>query len=1171
MKSSKGKASALTLLKGGVSAVALTAMAATLMTPAFAQDAAPATTDGAADAKEIVVVGVRRSLKTAQQVKRDADTIVDSITATDIGAFPDKSVAEALQRVAGITVNRFAASNDTAHFSAEPSGVLVRGLQQVRSEFNGRDTFSANSSRGLSWGDVSPELMSGVDSYKNQTADLIEGGIAGSINLRTRVPFDSKGQLFAISADASYGDISDKTTPSYSGIYSNRWDTDMGEFGIMLNYAHSQVITATNGIILGRMATFCDSADSRLDSSSGAFVDPDPTTVDVNADGSIPCSHSPYGTDGWAFAPMSATYSKNQYDRTRDGIAFAAQWQNHDHTLLATFQYNDSKYHNSWEERNVQALFNDVWAAPAYNPLAATNMQNQPGTPALAFGSDGLFQSGTIVSPLGWWGNDDAGSAMVAQNASGQPLVSACYAWTACGGLNGVNAVKGVPVETATRFNDNDEYTRDASFNLKWDINDKLRANFDVQYVKSEVSNYDIGVGLNTYANAEFDMTGEYPTMNLLPGNNINYSDGGLQNADNWRYHYIQDHYEDSEGTEFAFKTDLEYQFEGDGWLTSIKGGVRYADRDQTVRWGNYNWANIANEWTSSYTNAAGCTGQQSEYYNIDKGPNGCFGGYSPGLYETTTFAPTNFFDGQNVIGDTSYVFMNMDKLKDQKGFAAALGAPTLGVGTWDPYCSNTGTRAGETVEVNGHCYRPAEVMGVNETTQAAYVMLKFGGPDKTIFNGITVSGNVGLRWVQTVDETEGAVIMPNDNWYTSQLNQIGIPDDPATPGPDGYTSQADQCAREPVMPAVPGKVTSIACWLTPDLQAFSNNAQTASTVSQTHINFLPSFNIRFGLNDQWQVRFAASRAMSRPDLGYLKNYLSISAPSISVTDTSSNVIYNSPDAAHVPANVVGYDFKFTGSAGNPYLRPTTADQFDISIENYFASVGSLTFDLFYKKFYDYIQYGQYYKNVTNNGVTELVQVNGPVNADGAAIKGFEFAYQRFFDFLPAPFDGLGIQANYTHVVNNGITNTNSAIVANDGGTSQGGGGVPAATVINPHALEGLSENSYNLIGMFEKGSWAARIAYNWRSKYLITAIDCCTGVPMWNEDYGQVDGSIRYKVNDNIELNLSGSNLTGSDTVLTQQTFGDSPSTPGAKPVFTPASWFKNDRRIQVGIRLKY
>ena len=75
------------------------------------------------DPNAIIVTGQRRALQSSQDRKREADTVMDSITATDIGAFPDKSVAEALQRVPGVTVNRFAATGDTAHFSAEPSGV----------------------------------------------------------------------------------------------------------------------------------------------------------------------------------------------------------------------------------------------------------------------------------------------------------------------------------------------------------------------------------------------------------------------------------------------------------------------------------------------------------------------------------------------------------------------------------------------------------------------------------------------------------------------------------------------------------------------------------------------------------------------------------------------------------------------------------------------------------------------------------------------------------------------------------------------------------------------------------------------------------------------------------------------------------------------------------------
>jgi outer membrane receptor for Fe3+-dicitrate len=87
--------------------------------------------------------------------KQQSDTVVDSITATDIGALPDRSVTEALQRVPGVSINRFAGSNDPDHFSIESSGVTIRGLTFVRSEFNGRDAFAAGTGgQALGFADV---------------------------------------------------------------------------------------------------------------------------------------------------------------------------------------------------------------------------------------------------------------------------------------------------------------------------------------------------------------------------------------------------------------------------------------------------------------------------------------------------------------------------------------------------------------------------------------------------------------------------------------------------------------------------------------------------------------------------------------------------------------------------------------------------------------------------------------------------------------------------------------------------------------------------------------------------------------------------------------------------------------------------------------------------------
>jgi len=1136
MRSSRDKAlSALTLLKGGVSAVALTAMAATLMTPAFAQDAAPAN-DGAAadDAQQVVVVGVRRSLKTAQQIKKDADTIVDSITSTDIGSFPDKSVAEALQRVAGITVTRFAAATDTAHFSAEPSGVLVRGLQQVRSEFNGRDVFSANSSRGLSWGDVSPELMAGVDTYKNQTADLIEGGIAGSINLRTRLPFDSKGQLIALSLDESYGDIADKATPSISGIYSNRWDTSIGEIGIMVNAAYSDIATRSQGIQYGRIGIFCTQHA-------------EPTALDT-------CSTNQFGQQdadaqhNFAYIPVSSTMRDTKFDRQRTGISAAAQWESKDKSLLATLQFNTSSYENEWHEHGVSTTYFDVWAQPlGYQFSNGTAAAELGPDDQFVFNDQGMFQSGLLTSAIGWWGANDAESALVAQNDQGQAMVTACYGWNGCEPNR-----RGAGFGTITRYNHNEETTTDTSFNLRWIISDKLRANFDVQYVDADVTNYDIEVDINSFANVFLDGTGDYPKTVLSDPLNVNQSAGGLTNPNNYYYNSVMDHTEDSHGKELATRFDLQYAMD-EGWIDTIKVGVRYADREQKVNWSTYNWKNISNTYS-----------QNADTWNIDTPLRTG----SP-LYHVEDFG-SDFMHQSDLINQHQFVFFNYDTLESRQKLSQAMSQASTGIGSWVPICDRTN-------EDPGSCYTSAERMDIEEETYAGYLQIKFGGNDKTLF-GKAITGNAGVRWVQTnITSKGGGVMFPvpfeynqsNCDTVTADLTALQL----AEAAANGTYPVFAPCVVKHSVDDVAFRDGAIA-----------SDPQFPAVVNTTHINWLPSFNAKLQLDDTWLMRFAYSRAMSRPDMGYLRNYFYVQGSALASQDLyignpdvilGTNTAFNHDvdDANPTPTNCAvdtacSYTgFRYTASSGNPYLKATTADQFDLTFENYFASVGSFSFDLFYKKFYDYIQNGtRQTVTLTHNGVTRDVLVTGPVNADGASLKGFEVSYQRYFDFLPSPFDGLGIQANYTKIKNTGVKNTGlgSTSAGGTGGLGSAGGGINSQyDNITVNRLEGLSDDSYNIIGMYEKGPWALRAAYNWRSKFLVTAADCCVGFPIWQKGIGYLDASVRYRVNDNIELSVQGSNLLDSDTVLLQQVDN--------RGTLLPNAWFKNDKRVQVGVRLKY
>src|ERR1700675_3249600 len=210
--------------------------------------------------QEIVVVGVKQALATSQEFKKDANTFVDSISATDLGAFPDQSASDALQRLPGISVNRLQSNDDSTHPSGEPTNTLIRGLTKVRTEFNGRDTFTADNGRGLNFNDISPELLSGVDAYKNQTADMIEGGIAGTVDMKTRLPFDQEGHVLVGSLQGAYGSLSGgQVTPAYSVLFSDSIRTDFGRFGLLLDYARSHVITETQSVIDDKIDTYCSS------------------------------------------------------------------------------------------------------------------------------------------------------------------------------------------------------------------------------------------------------------------------------------------------------------------------------------------------------------------------------------------------------------------------------------------------------------------------------------------------------------------------------------------------------------------------------------------------------------------------------------------------------------------------------------------------------------------------------------------------------------------------------------------------------------------------------------------------------------------------------------------------------------------------------------------------
>ena len=1091
--------------------------------PTSAQAPAPDGANTAADIPEIVIVGVRQALATAQDIKKDSATFVDSITATDIGSFPDVSASDALQRVPGITVNRLQSNDDSTHPSGEPTNILIRGLTQVRTEFNGRDMFSADNGRGMNFNDISPELLSRADAYKNQTADMIEGGIAGTVDLRTRLPFDQEGHVLVGSVNAAYGDKSNQLTPAWSVLASDSVRTDFGRFGFLADYSRSHVVTQTQSVIDDKIDTYCSSGFGTA------------THATVLPNGSIPCTGNVFGGSGWAFAPDGIRYSQVDYDRTRIGSTLAAQYQNNAENLLATLEYTDSGYHNAWLEDASHAILDGTYyGTSAFDPRASSILA---GSSNLVFGPNGMLQSGLLTQGHGSWAGSTTSTQAAINTGSvvpGVPFVNYCGASAPC-----TTNRDGLYFQDETRDFNHNEDTKEGSLHIKWDILSTLHADFDAQYISADVVDHDMLVATGSMANYQYTTGSKgVPQVQLLPGSNVNYAPGGLSNPTNYWIPFIQGHEENDDGRESAFAADLKYDINQGGWLDSLKAGVRYADRNQTTRYSTFNWTPIAANWNC---NGPGFSITQTTPASYGACGSGTFQGYGAGIWGTSNF---NNFYSSGVYPNGNLVFMNKGTITNTGAVLQALS----GANTNSPIAPGYVAVCNRTGVIPGTCFLPSEVEQLDETTKAAYVMLNFGGPNANLF-GVNVVGNAGVRVVRTGENSGGGVEFP------SPLN-LTFP----------------TCGS----PLSGGSVVNPGCYVTPALTAFANGGGAPNSYNAEHTNVLPSFNVRFGLDEKDFIRFAYSKAISRPDIGLLRNYVQINTPFINTGPDSPYVVYNSPTAAHVAANVVGYNFVFNSTAGNASLLPESADQLDLSYERYWGRTSSVTFGVFWKKLSNTLSQAQFTRPFTNNGVTEETQILGPVNVkDGGKIEGAEFAYQTFFDFLPGLWSGLGMQANYTYVNQIDIHNTNLVDV---GGLTTGGVGAYGAgneavggVVIDSHRLEGVSTNTFNLVGLYEKGPIGFRLAYNWRSMYLTSNIDCCIGLPVFQKAAGFLDGSIRYSVDSHVELSFDVVNLLDTRIQYEQEVFGDTSATPGAKPVYMDSGWSATDRRYQLGVRAKF
>ena len=1041
--------------------------------------------------QEIIVTGIRKQLETAAEIKRKADTFVDSITSADVSSLPDLSVAEALQRVPGVTVTRFPYGGASPDFpSPEGQGNLIRGLGFVRSEFNGRDAFSANGGRALDWSSVPIELVHGVDVYKNQSADLIEGGIGGTINLRTLQPFDQQGHILLVSADETYADLRKKWSPSYSLVAGNRWQTDSaGEFGILGGYSNSKLHSFINGWQQGAPTPRTDVTQSQA-SGPAKFVGQPASAIT-------------------AYVP-GFQLRTNEVDRDRKSYYVAAQWQKD--TISATLNYvrvensTDSLEHTTeWFPDHdggsrvtmSNLTINKNWSAPS-GIATCSGPGGQPNAPGdcetmVPIGG-GLMESGLVT---------DTGDS-----------------WTGAYGL-GVGDL-GIGKHDKSM-------TQDVSLNVKWNATQNLNISFDAQLTKANSDYKEVWGGVQFYADAFTAPSLEHPKITfsvnpLMAMNASNTRVGGasgvklphptsVADPNDAFWLYAADSFREGTGELKAFRSDLKYNIEGDDWFKAIRFGVRYSERDQVNKEIGLNWGGIAPAWAGGAAMMSQLASPASELVDFK-----------------------DFFRGGVVQGsEHMFPFIRRDLLLNYTALRNYItNEPTIGTNhPWAPRGKLDGT--GD--------YHPEDISDITESTSNAYLRFDFGR--KLGDSGMNIDGNFGARYTRTKLTSAGS------------LSYQPFSADPQNNSPaDLYVNGVDASGGLKRIPDVAEAHDAPQDFL-PETTAYLQQAARPIKLNLTDSHWLPSFNVKWNLNSEMLIRFAASKAMTRPNVQDMRASQLVQA---NTTRTNYAPVPPTDPLFGVDRGAANIRLdQISVSRGNPLLKPTTAVSLDLAYEWYFHG-GSATVTVFQKDLTNIITSGdQKLGSITLDGQTVNQVYSGQVNQNTASVKGYELAYLQFFDSLPGWMSHLGVQANYTHV-SASADPPGSGLDANHDGVPDD---LTTAFRFGVKDLLGQSEHMANIVGIYNDPKLELRLAYNWRSQYLTTYRDWVTGNPIYAEGGGFLDASFAYNVNSHLKVRAEIANVLDRKEKAHMMIN----STGQTAPRFA----FLNDRRMQIGVQYKF
>ncbi|WP_297512188.1 TonB-dependent receptor [uncultured Caulobacter sp.] len=974
----------------GVSGGAL-ALAMTFAGAASAQDTQK---PAESEVEAVVVTGFRASLANALDVKRRENDLVDVIKAQDIADFPDLNLAESLQRVPGVSIDRDGGEGRSITVRGlGPDFTVVRlnGLEALATTGGKDSSGGANRGRQFDFSIFASELFNSVTVRKSTSAMNEEGSLGAIVDLQAARPFDYKGFTMSASGKIGYNDLSRKSDPRYTFLVSNRWDTGLGEVGALLSVAYATRAQREEGSSTGRW----ENPSVPFNSSTafpcfGAAYNPQTTgytpggatvaTSAACADGSIGYGYDPVtgarvpvtgttpakaGAANNLWHPRIPRYGRLDYDQKRLGVTASLQWRPTDRSTLS-LDAMLAKFTNNRDETYLEVI------------SFSRSQAGLPQTDVVNFTADskGNLIKGTFddVDARVEYRHDDL------KTEFNQFSLTYDTKFGDAGHLNVVygqsRSIQNNPVQTTFSF---DRYDTDG-YSYDYSANDKL-PNFNYGFDPTNPANY-----VYSASNA----LGDASLLRLRPSKAVN--------------------------TFKTFRADVDYQI-----LTGFK--LRYG--------GNY-----------------------KEYG---------FSSWEQRLFSRNLAATGNTFTAEAGFGLPAGVTV-ADVSRVISGFGRGLGLPSGVPTSWlAPDLDKLKSKLGydcNCINANGDfrlsvLNQLGALRQITEKDTALYIQGDF---DYDVFN-IPVRGNIGVRYVKTVQDALG------------HLNTGSVTTPVATPfGTISTTVPTDGVQQ----------------------------------TSREYKNTLPSLNVSAQPFDNFFVRFAAAKVMTRPQLQNL-------TPGFTANSQSAQTL----------------------TRGNPDLNPMLSNNLDLSFEWYPDKETLFSVGLFEKDIKSYIQTSAVAIPWAETGLSNALLSNGntpdtlftvttQINTPGGKLKGYELSLQRPFTFLPAPFDSFGTILNYTHVqsdIQYVIKNPTYA-------------GTPrvqtAPAVLLTQPLVNLSPEAYNATLYYERGPFKGRVSASYRDPYLIQVAPSATNSNdvRIKEKTLNIDTQFSYQFK-NFTVTLEGINLT--------------------------------------------